>query len=226
LLDVIVPVRCAACGIEGVPFCEACAKQLVSIAGPLCARCGAPVAWPVDRCAECAGRRLAFWRARAAVAYEGPAVALLRAWKEGGRRDLARLAAALVAASQAPPQVDALTYVPGVRDRELWRGHNPARRLATELGLLWALPVVELLARTRSARRQRGLTRADRRGNVAGAFRALGKPPARVGLVDDVYTSGATVAAAAGALRKAGTRRVEVVTFARTLRDRSAGRGG
>ncbi|HEY3051560.1 MAG TPA: ComF family protein, partial [Gaiellaceae bacterium] len=59
---------------------------------------------------------------------------------------------------------------------------------------------------------------ADRRRNVAGAFRPAAKAPAKVALVDDVYTSGATAAAAASALRKAGGSRVEVVTFARVVR--------
>jgi predicted amidophosphoribosyltransferase len=75
-----------------------------------------------------------------------------------------------------------------------------------------------LLGRTRAVPHQRGLSLADRRRNVAGAFRPAVKPPARVALVDDVYTSGATANAAASALRKGGARRVEVVTFARVVR--------
>ncbi|MDQ2981981.1 MAG: ComF family protein, partial [Actinomycetota bacterium] len=71
---------------------------------------------------------------------------------------------------------------------------------------------------TRTVRPQRGLSRPDRRRNVARAFRANCCVPQRVLLVDDVYTSGATAAAAASALRKAGARRVEVVTFARVVR--------
>ena len=75
-----------------------------------------------------------------------------------------------------------------------------------------------LLGRTRPASRQRGLSLADRRRNVAGAFAPAGESPARVALVDDVYTSGSTANAAASALRKAGARRVEVITFARVVR--------
>ena len=75
-----------------------------------------------------------------------------------------------------------------------------------------------LLRRRRAARRQRGLSRADRRRNVSGAFVAKGRVPASVVLVDDVLTSGATANAAASALRKAGARRVEIVTFARVVR--------
>ena len=70
------------------------------------------------------------------------------------------------------------------------------------------------------APRQRGLSRAERRRNLRAAFVARTAVPARVVLVDDVYTTGATAHFAASALRKAGARRVEVVTFARTIRIR------
>jgi predicted amidophosphoribosyltransferase len=66
---------------------------------------------------------------------------------------------------------------------------------------------------------QRGLGRAERRRNVAGAFRCVRAPPARICLVDDVFTTGATVGAAAAELRRGGARSVEVVTFARALRE-------
>ena len=111
-----------------------------------------------------------------------------------------------------------LTFVPPDRARSLQRGHHPAERLAQELGARWSLPVVPLVARTRPAPRQRGLALADRRRNVAGAFAPASEAPRAVTLVDDVYTSGATAAAAASALRKASARRVEVVTFARVVR--------
>lgn len=220
LLDLLLPSRCPSCGLEAAALCPACAASLVRLRPPLCGRCGAPTAWPVERCAECAGRRLAFAQARAAVAYEGAAVPLVRAWKDGGARCLARFAAGLVTAMLERPPADATTYVPAVRDRELWRGHNPARRLGEELAEAWSLPLLDLLARDGRVRRQRGLGLAERRRNAAGSFRALHRVRGHVLLVDDVYTSGATAAAAAAALRAAGARRVDVVTFARTLRDR------
>lgn len=133
-------------------------------------------------------------------------------------RRLAGEAADLVVAGVERPGVAALTFVPPDRARVLIRGHHPAERLAHELGGRWELPVAPLLARTRQIRHQRGLTRADRRRNVAGAFRPAVKPPTRIGLVDDVYTSGATANAAASALRTGGARHVEVVTFARVVR--------
>jgi predicted amidophosphoribosyltransferase len=142
----------------------------------------------------------------------------VQAWKERGQRRLAREAATLVAEVLVRPEVAALTYVPADGDRALERGHRPAETLARELGRLWELPVEALLRRGRRVQRQRGLTLADRRRNVAGAFAPLRAAPSRVGLVDDVYTSGATAAAAASALRRGGAQRVEVMTFARAVR--------
>jgi ComF family protein len=225
LLDLLLPVRCVSCRSESGPLCEGCLTRLVLIREPVCGRCGTPVAWPVQRCLECAGRRLGFGRARAAVAYEGAAVDLVRAWKEQGQRGVATLAARLVAEAVPTPCADALAYIPAVPDRELWRGHNPARALAQALEGWWELPVRALVRRTAFAKQQRGLGRAERRANVRGAFWAVAKPPERIVLIDDVYTSGATASAASAALRGAGARSVEVVTFARTLRQRAGVRG-
>ena len=127
-------------------------------------------------------------------------------------------AAELVVEALAPPPVDAITFVPPDRDRRLQRGHHPAERLARELGALWQLPVVGALARTGRSKPQRGLDIAARKRNVRGAFRATSRVAGRICLVDDVFTSGATVSAAASALRSQGAREVHAVTLARTLR--------
>ena len=186
----------------------------------VCGRCGAPTLWPVERCRECSGRRLAFRRARAGVAYSGAARDLVAAWKEHGLRRAANLAAELVVENVGAPAVDVITYIPPDPARLLVRGHHPAERLARELARCWSLPAAGLLVRgggTGSAR-QAGLPRADRLRNVRGAFVAVAAAPRNVLLVDDVYTTGATVSAAATALRHAGAREVDVVTFARTVR--------
>jgi predicted amidophosphoribosyltransferase len=143
---------------------------------------------------------------------------LVGEWKEQGVRRVAAFAADVVHDVLPEPDAGALTYVPADEDRGLKRGHHPARGLAVELARRWSLGVIPLLLRSGTRRRQRGLPLAERRSNVRGVFLAVGRAPSRVVLVDDVYTSGATVAAAASALRKAGARRVDVVTFARAVR--------
>jgi predicted amidophosphoribosyltransferase len=217
VLELLLPQRCLACGRTGSQVCDACLAALPRLKPPFCARCGAPTAWPVSRCSECSGRRLAFVSARAAVAYDERVRSIVAGWKEHGLRRIAVTAADLIAAALPPPDVDALAFVPPDPERLLHRGHHPAGRLAHELGGRWHLPVVDALRRPRTAPRQRGARLDERRRNVRGTFVARSSPR-RVCLVDDVYTSGATASAAASALRAAGARRVEIVTFARALR--------
>jgi ComF family protein len=218
LLDLLLPPRCAVCGRIGDPFCGSCREALPQLRGSCCARCGAPTAWPVARCLECAGRRLAFASARSAVAYEGPVRPLVSAWKERGLRALAHEAADVIANTVERPTATALVFVPADGDRSVRRGYNPAEQLAVELGRRWELPVARVLGRTLAPKRQRGLSLVERRRNVRGAFVAVADVPVRVVLLDDVYTTGSTASAAASALRRAGARRVEVVTFARAVR--------
>ena len=206
------------CGAGGRQLCARCHGQLPRLLAPLCETCGAGTAWPVRRCRECHGRRLAFRSARAAVAYDARVRRLVAAWKERGLRRLAGDAAALVAEVVPRPDVAALVPVPPDGDRSLHRGHHPPLRLAAELARVWELPVEPLLERTRPVRPQRGLSRAERRANVRDAFRGRSRAPPRVAILDDVYTTGATVAAAATALRAVGARHIEVVTFARAVR--------
>jgi predicted amidophosphoribosyltransferase len=150
------------------------------------------------------------------VSYDQAVSRLVDAWKERGLRRLAAAAAA-VTADAVEHRGEPLAFVPPDPERRRKRGYHPAEALARELGVRWDVPVLPLLSRTGGGARQRGLSLSERRANVRGAFLATRAPTAVV-LVDDVYTTGATANAAASALRKAGARRVEVVTFARAVR--------
>ena len=210
LLDLLLPRRCVACGDAGALLCAACRHALPSLTPPFCALCGAPVAWPVERCRECAGRRLAFASARAAVPYDDGVRRFVRRWKEGGLRPLAAVAAEVVVDRVPRPDAEVVTFVPPDVWRARRRGHHPAEQLAREVAQHWQLPCTSLL-RSTAVHRQRGLSRAERQRNPA--FRALATVTSAL-LVDDVYTTGATANAAARALGG----RVEVVTFARAVR--------
>jgi predicted amidophosphoribosyltransferase len=145
-------------------------------------------------------------------------VPFVRAWKERGLRRLAPLAAELVLAQLERPAADVITYIPPDRVRQLERARHPADALAHELAARWGLACEPLLERTRVTERQARLPLAERSGNVRNLFATSGETPARVLLVDDVYTSGSTANAAARALRRGGARRVDVMTFARAVR--------
>ncbi|HEV2592316.1 MAG TPA: phosphoribosyltransferase family protein [Gaiellaceae bacterium] len=150
--------------------------------------------------------------------YDGPARAFVRAWKERGVRRAAILAAELVTAHVERPTADVIAYIPPDPARQLRRATHPAESLAAELARRWQLDPAAPLTRTRTSARQAALTHGDRRRNVRGLFAARPVAGARVALVDDVYTTGATASAAAGALLAAGATEVHVVTFARTPR--------
>jgi ComF family protein len=212
VLDLVLPRRCVVCGAPRTLLCGDCRDGLARLTPPLCARCGAPTVWPVSRCRECAGRRLAFTRARSATEYDAAVRRLVRSWKERGLRSLGAAAALVIVERLPAPDADVVTFVPPDRGRRLERGYHPAEQLARAVASAWGLPCESLLVRA-GGTRQRGLSRTERRRNVAHAFSgdAGGR---RVVLVDDVYTTGATVHAAASALRTP----VEVVTFARATR--------
>ena len=215
--------------VSGHQLCGTCLLRLVRCAPPWCERCGAPGPWPVRRCAECGGRRLAFASARGALVYDAGARALVASWKERGRRDLAVVAAELVVAGIPRPDVDVVTFVPGDRDRGLRRGHAPAAALAAELAAAWSIPIATLLRRRPGIDRQRDLPRAERRGNVAGAFSPRGTvPAARVphrrrlhhGLDGDGLRDGAAPSGRAPGRRRVFSAGSPVVGWMREIRRR------
>jgi predicted amidophosphoribosyltransferase len=169
----------------------------------------------VDDCASCRGRRVGFESAAAALLFDGAARDLVHAFKDGGLRGLAVPAAALMALVLGRPAVDVVTWVPADPLRQAMRGYHPARLLAEQLALRWDVPSRPMLRAPLWRRPQRGLTREQRRANVRKAFTAPVAVAGRVGLIDDVHTTGATLTAAALELRRAGAGAVVAATLAR-----------
>jgi predicted amidophosphoribosyltransferase len=142
------------------------------------------------------------------------AVSLVRHLKYAGWLHLAETCAGAMSDRIELASLDALVPVPLHPIRLRARGYNQARALAEALGAIEGVPVLDLLERVRTTQSQVGLGRSERAVNVEGAFICRSGAPAVAGLVDDVTTSGATLAAAGSALLQAGACRVVGLAFA------------
>lgn len=232
VLDAVLPPRCMACGTlvgENGALCAACWSELSFITEPQCLQCGYP--FEIDfgepiRCGACLARPPAVDRARAAVAYDDPARAMIIAFKHGDRTDLGPGLARWLERVARPLFEDADVIVPvPLHRRRLWnRRYNQASILALALSRRAQVPVApELLSRKRDTRSQGHLSPSARRRNIEGAFRVEARHrPAlkgrRVLLVDDVHTTGITLEVCARTLKRAGAAAVDAVTLARVLR--------
>lgn len=204
------------CGLCGCPstarLCAQCAALLPAL-GPACARCAIPTPVAVEACGACQRQPPAFDAALAALRYEAPVDALLQGFKFNGRLALGVVAAELLARICSPRAVDALIPIPLHRSRLRERGFNQSLLLARQVAQ--GRPILQFLQRQRATAAQSGLDGDERRRNVRGAFRVQGDLPPRVALIDDVMTTGATLAEAAKVCKKAGAVWVEVWVVAR-----------
>ncbi|MCD9032453.1 ComF family protein [Luteimonas sp. Y-2-2-4F] len=214
------PARCPVCREPAEDgLCEPCARALPWL-GPACARCAAPLAGADGAdatCGDCLRRPPPFERARAAFRYGFPLDRLLPRFKF--HRDLAcgrLLARWMLAACADAARPGALVPLPLHPARLRERGYDQALELARPLARGLGLPLrTDLLQRVRATAPQSRLDAAARRRNVRGAFRGAAGAPRHVALVDDVMTTGATLAEAARALKRAGAARVDVWVCAR-----------
>ncbi len=203
--ELLLPPACAGCGraTRELPLCGGCRLPRVDAIGPP----------PPPLTGWCA-----------ATLHEGVAAEWVRRFKYPARGiaglDLAAEAVALglmreLATRVAGGPPDLVVPVPLHPRRLRERGFSPTLALARALARAAHAPLAPvLLERPRDTPSQTHLSRAARRRNVAGAFRARGAAPARVWLVDDVVTTGSTLAAAGGALRAAGAREIVGVCLA------------
>ena len=231
--QLLLPAECLIChgllntrDAAGI-VCPLCRQRWRAVRPPWCERCGQPephfgpcrlcVAWP----AALSSVRSAVWL----DAYARPAV---HALKYGGLPRIADDLATAVRKPQSPADgASVLIPIPLATKRLRTRGYNQSEVLARALARQWRIPVLpDLLVRTRETPTQTALTPGTRLANVAGAFEvrnvkcgmrnfAFPLSTFELILVDDVFTTGATLAEAARALEQAGATRVEGVTFAR-----------
>jgi predicted amidophosphoribosyltransferase len=200
-LALVLPVECAGCDEPDIGLCDECTAALL----------------PLPRRQELVGtgpgEGLAVW---SGLDFDGIPSRVIRALKEGGRTGLARALAPALASAFAASGDQGVVIVPIPTSRAAFRrrGYRVVELVAARAGLR----VVRLLRHTRRTADQRGLDHTRRRDNVAGSLRARDAAGLRVLVLDDVVTTGATLAEAARALRAAGAEVVGAVTIAATPR--------
>jgi ComF family protein len=230
-LDVLFPPACLKCGVEleaDGALCASCWAQIKFIAPPYCACCGLPFAFDVGAealCGPCVQDHPLFDRARAVFIYDDASRELILSFKHADRTQaapgfgkwLTRAGADLLG------DADLLIPVPLHRRRLFARRYNQAallvHALSRETGRAGA---PDALIRVKKTQPHVDMGRAERQQNVAGAFRVHPKwaqalPGAKVILVDDVFTTGATVSSCTRVLRAAGAARVDVLTLSRVV---------
>jgi predicted amidophosphoribosyltransferase len=221
VLAVIAPPACAACRAvlarADVVVCGECLRSLPWLRGARCPRCALPAHGSPG---SCPARNAAFVRAWSPLAYESTARELVSALKFGGMLPLADVMAAQLAATAPPgllPASAVLVPVPLHPVRRRARGFDQALRLTSAVGRRTGLAARSCLLRRGPAGRQVGATRTQRRDPGRLCIEAVGELPAHAILVDDVYTTGATLDACAHVLRAGGVETVTAMTYARTL---------
>lgn len=202
LLEAVAPLRCAACdAVADAPVCAACDAELGAL--------------PVPRAVGLDGVR-----AWAAFVFAGPVREVVHRGKFQGNRAALRHVAALAVTRlelTSRPRPDAVLPVPLGARRRRQRGYNQAAVVAGVIAQAGGAPVLDGLTRVRETQPQSSRGEADRRTNVAGAFdwRGTDLAGARLWLIDDVLTTGATIEAAAAVLLGAGACRVDGLVIAR-----------
>lgn len=221
----IFPLRCPLCGgLTAIkePLCKDCLQGLRNpISTPRCALCGIKLQFGTDRrCLGCLKNPPVVDALTVYTDYTGKARKLIHLIKFRANRRLALLAGRLL--SELPiPFADAIVPVPLSKRRLIQRGFNQSQVMAGAISEKTAIPVKNLLVRTKDTPPQSGLGRKERLKNIKGAFSLNDRDglPRSVIVVDDVFTTGATVNEVARVLKKAGVHTVSALVFARTPED-------
>ena len=230
LIKLLFPGSCPVCGEvqeqlltdDGIArICPDCEKKLKRVSQPFCMRCGKPL--EADRvrreyCGDCVKGTHAFLQGRAVFVYRGAIIGSMHRLKYGNRRDyaaiFAREAYETYAAWIRRISPDALIPIPLHPKRRRERGYNQAQLIAEALAELTGIPVEKkLLLRTVYTDPQRKLNARERKNNLKNAFQMSKKivQLEKVLLIDDIYTTGSTVDAAAETLMSAGVKKVYVL---------------
>jgi ComF family protein len=222
-INLVFPPVCVHCGKVGALICEECLAMVAWVEAPVCAKCGRPVSRPIQQCAVCRKRPLPLKQIRAALLFKTVVPGMIHHLKYRNAFALAEPLGDLMV--QAWPRwqthTDLILPIPLHAKRRKKRGYNQSELLVNQLCLSLSITTeTRLLQRTRHTPPQVGLNAVDRQTNVKGAFSVTDPEKVKgreILLVDDVFTTGATLKAAADALTSAGAKSVSAYCLARAL---------
>lgn len=219
LADFLFPDLCVGCGrATRGGICRDCLDSLLRVHAPVCDRCGAPSPRVISRCRYCSDGDFVFDRARQAFVFEATIRRAVHELKYKAHRSLAACLGGEVARLiESAGMAGALTWIPSAPRRLLERGFDQARLIAEATAELLEVPCASLIAKVRETPPQVSLEPVQRRSALNGAFACRLPPPPRVIVIDDVFTTGATVSEAARALKAGGATVVFTVSVARSL---------
>lgn len=218
---------CLACECEILDgsehqMCEKCFGMLDKIDGRLCSKCGDVLLDGSLKCLLCNSFNYAFNSSRSIFYYNDVSAKIIKGLKYGGRKYYAKhIAKMMTEKSTIFKNIDFLTFVPISKKRKKIRGFNQAEEIANEISKIVGIPVMNLLVKTKDKKHQAGLSQIDRLSNLKDTFEVntnvlqevKGK---RVLIIDDVFTTGATLSECSEVLKNAGLKTVKGLTFAKT----------
>jgi len=226
-MDLLYPPCCALCRVrifeDGPVICDGCRTGLLPICAPYCERCGHALVSPVAACPACPGRTFYFDGALSGFQFNRPVQDLIHQVKYRNRPGIGRYLGFLlgkrVEREQGLSHITAVVPVPLHPLRKRERGYNQSEYIALGISDATGVPVLRNgLVRTRNTPSQTSLSPEARMANVAGVFevdRVESVRGAAVALVDDIFTTGATLNSCARVLLRAGTESVSALTVGR-----------
>ncbi|SHJ45635.1 comF family protein [Dethiosulfatibacter aminovorans DSM 17477] len=227
IAEILVPEKnlCYICNyrdeyIGDSHICKSCSADVDKLEGLLCRKCSKPLDHDADLCDECLSKVKCFERAVAPLEYKGLSKKLVRDYKYGGKSYLYKLFGQMLVERLEKEEIrgfDAIVPVPLHTLKMRTRGYNQSELIAKYISLKIGPPVLKLIIRTKKTVPQSSLTGEERWTNVKDAFEYSGKPGmiSNILLVDDIYTTGATLNACASILRENGASKIWCATIAR-----------
>ena len=228
ILDLVFPRRCPICDKPVKPYggliCRECAGVPQPVGEYTCCKCGKPVEPEEEYCSDCREKKHIYYRGAAAFCYRSVSGSLYRFKYEGRReyadyygREMARALDRFIEETGAGHMPQVLVPVPCSAQRIRKRGYNQAAVLAQKMSEIVQIPVdTDVLKRSKDTKAMRTMSASERQNNLKKAFHAYGNSVRlkSIMLIDDIYTTGATVDACAQALLEAGAKEVSFLTFA------------